>query len=108
MSVIVCDVRVSCNEKVHVCVCLSISACRVSVISIPVSARKARCAAKWRFLWGVLTFPVCVGVSSCCFGWNRQVSLWSKECECNRLVSVVNIKNIVSNQKINNYTKTNK
>ena len=55
-SVLVCDVGVFCDEFVHVCVCLDISACRVSVASIPVSVRKARCSTKWRLFLSFLTF----------------------------------------------------
>ena len=55
-SVPVCDVGVFCDEYEHVCVCLDISACSVSVASIPVSVRKARCSTKWRLFLGFLTF----------------------------------------------------
>ena len=59
---LVCAVCVSCAVIVHVCVCLDISACRVSVSNIPVSVRKARCRAKWRLFLDFLTFRVSVGV----------------------------------------------
>ena len=56
MSVLVCDVGVSCGGSMHVCVCWDISACRVSVKSIPVSVKKARCSTTWRLFLISLTF----------------------------------------------------
>ena len=58
VSKLVCDVEVSCDGFVHVCVCFDISACRVSVNSIHVSDRKARCSTKWRLFLSFLTFLV--------------------------------------------------
>ena len=51
---LVCDV--TCVVFVHVCACFDISACRVSVKSILVKVRKARCKIKWRFFVDFLTF----------------------------------------------------